>query len=564
MISEKNKIIAVLVLAFVLRVTGIGFGLPYLYHQDEPIIANHAMSIGVGGWNTHFFVIPPFTIYFFFILQGIYFIVGKFLGVFNTASDFALAFIRDPSAVYLLGRFFIGIIFGTATVWALWWGAKRFFNEKIAFWAAFFLAILPFHVQHSHYIYADIPLTFAVTLIFFVLLAMSENPSWISYIRFGLLMGWAASIKYTALYFVPVILVAHGVAHRKDSLKGQSFLKLILSGICCVLVFLLFAPFSILDWKHFLQQIFHQGGAEGFVGWTHHAIYSIVGGSGIFFSALSILGLFILARCSRKKMIIACAFIFLYYFVNVYFSQRFARYMLPIMPALALLSAIALQELSQFFKKRRLLGIFIIAALCLELLLPSIYSDALFLKTDTRTECVRWFHDNVKAGSVVVVDNRFFGPHLRVSAQQIREKYNLLDGSEKDGARKARLDLMLQALEGEKTYDVYQMAFTDEQKSGAFLFLRPYVDADWGALKKIGAQYLIVNYADPEPGSKNLINAISDKLELARSFSPYLDPVKKTSKDRNASTAAEHLAPELFSRRFSGPYLEIYRIKEAS
>ena len=116
MISEKNKIIVVLSLAFALRVTGIGFGLPYVYHQDEPIIVNHAMSIGAGGWNTHFFVIPPFTIYLFFLIQGLFFCLGKLSGAFKNTSDFALMFMSDPSSAYLLGRFFIGTVFGTATV----------------------------------------------------------------------------------------------------------------------------------------------------------------------------------------------------------------------------------------------------------------------------------------------------------------------------------------------------------------------------------------------------------------------------------------------------------------
>jgi hypothetical protein len=558
MISEKNKLAGILTLAFILRVTGIGFGLPHLYHQDEPIIVNHALSIAAGGWNTHFFVIPPFTIYLFFLLQGIFFCLGKLSGVFGNSSDFALMFMRDPSFVYLLGRFFIGVVFGTATVWALWSGARRFFNEKVAMWAALFLAIMPVHVQHSHYIYADILLTLAVTLMFFALLRISESPTNGSYLTFGFLTGWAMSIKYTALYFVPVILVAHALAHRKDSFKISTILKLFLSAACCIAVFLFFAPLSLLDWKNFLGQLLRQSGAEGFVGVWHHAVYSIVGGSGMLFAAACVLGAVFLARSSRRKAAIAGCFVFIYYLINIYFTQRFARYMLPLMPILALLAGIGLERV------RPPLRLILAGALCLELLLPTLYSDLLFLKKDTRTQCQEWLYKAVPAGSVVVVDNRFFAPHLPPSAEQVRQKYVDLGSSEKDKARKVRLDFMLQGLEGKKTYNVYQLA-DDEQQPAAFLFSKPFVNAEWDDLERIGTKYIIINHAaaDQERKMQRFKQSISDRLELLQWFSPYRSSIKSLSVDSHDSTAAPHLPVEIFSRRRLGPYLEVYRIKDA-
>lgn len=562
MISEKNKIAAILALALALRITGIGFGLPDVYHQDEPILVNHALSIGAGGWNTHFFIIPPFTIYLLFAAQAVYFCVGKLFGVFGTPSDFALMFLKDPSFVYLLGRSLVGVFFGTATVWVLWLGSRRFFGERTAFWAALFLAVLPIHVRHSHYIYADIPMTFVVTCAFFILLAILETPSLANYLRFGALLGWAASIKYTALFFAPTLLAVHFTVQKKEGFRPPQLLKLVLSGAGCIATFLLFAPFSLLDWKNFSAQLFHQSGAEGFVGFSHHVVYSIAGGSGILFTLLAVLGLVILLRTSRAKGVVAAAFLLAYYFVCVYFSQRFERYMLPLVPLLALLSAVALETVLLFLRSKRSWVTLFVVILFLELLPPSVYLDVLFLRTDTRSQCAAWFQEHAEPGGVVVVDSRFFGPYLPPSESQVREKYAELGDSEKDNIRKKRLDYQLRASAEKKTYDSYLLIASGGQVISPTLFSGPFVEESPEAFKKIGARYLVVHYQSRGEEPSRILKTLSDKASLVGSFSPYRDVSRKFSSDPEASTAAPHLAAEIYSRKSLGPYLEVYRIHE--
>src|SRR3989344_5891622 len=48
---------------FKLRIWGLNFGLPYQFHQDEPIVVNHALAYGAGDLNPHFFIIPPLASY---------------------------------------------------------------------------------------------------------------------------------------------------------------------------------------------------------------------------------------------------------------------------------------------------------------------------------------------------------------------------------------------------------------------------------------------------------------------------------------------------------------------
>jgi hypothetical protein len=238
--------------------------------------------------------------------------------------------------------------------------------------------------------------------------------------------------------------------------------------------------------------------------------------------------------------------------------------MLPLVPVLALCAAIAVEDVR--LSRRKPWILFIAVALSLELLLPCVYSDALFLTKDTRTQCAEWFEESVPPDSAIVVDSRFFGPPLTRSSEELRQKTEEAGGT----LQKTRLKLMLRALEGKKTYKVFLLSTPAQQAGSRFLFSRPFVNTEWEDLKRAGARYLVVNHGDisekpgdPKDRLDRFIRSISDKLELARTFSPYQDASRKGSLDRQASTGAPHLAKELFSRRTLGPYLEVYRIKDA-
>ena len=137
-----------------------------------------------------------------------------------------------------------------------------------------------------------------------------------------------------------------------------------------------------------------------------------------------------------------------------------------------------------------------------------------------------------------------------------------------------RLDFVLKSLEGKKTYNVYLLSTAEQQAGSSFLFSKPFVNTDRDALKRINAQYLVVNHADETDRPPNdplfdqnkyrikeFVRAISNQLEPMQIFDPYRVQPKKRSIDPWDQTAAPHLAAEVFSRRSLGPYLEVYRVK---
>jgi hypothetical protein len=80
----------VLLLTAVLRYWGVSFGLPYVYHPDEPVAVRLGLGVlHTGDYNPHFFHYP--TAYYYLVSGGlvIYFLLGASQGIFGSVTDVA-------------------------------------------------------------------------------------------------------------------------------------------------------------------------------------------------------------------------------------------------------------------------------------------------------------------------------------------------------------------------------------------------------------------------------------------------------------------------------------------
>ena len=187
----------ILFLGLLLRVTALHFGLPDLYHADEPIVVNHALAYGTWDFNPHFFKIPPLLSYLLFGVCGISFLLGKIFGFFGTVQDFEYLFYRDPTTFYLLGRLVFGAFVGTISIYLLYRLIARYFSRPVAVASAFFLSVCFLHVRDSHYLYPDIPLVMIMVISFWPFLEIVHrgNTGRLHLIS-GLLIGMATAMKY--------------------------------------------------------------------------------------------------------------------------------------------------------------------------------------------------------------------------------------------------------------------------------------------------------------------------------------------------------------------------------
>ncbi|MBU0570536.1 MAG: glycosyltransferase family 39 protein, partial [Candidatus Omnitrophica bacterium] len=186
----------IIILGAVLRLWGIDFGLPFLSHQDEQIVVNHALAYGMGDLNPHYFNIPPLTSYLLFIVYGIYFLAGMAAGLFHTPLEFARHFFTDPGSFYIIGRLFIGVIPGAVSIVAVYIFAGRFLSRRAALFAASIMSVCFLNVANSHYIYTDMLLVMFTVLAYNAIYSFYKIPTLKNYLAAGIMIGLAAGAKY--------------------------------------------------------------------------------------------------------------------------------------------------------------------------------------------------------------------------------------------------------------------------------------------------------------------------------------------------------------------------------
>ena len=549
---ETIFLFGILALAFILRVWGVRFGLPFLYHADEPIVVNHALAFGMGDLNPHFFNIPPLVSYLLFICYGIYCVAGWGAGLFHSVRDFEQLFYFDPSSFYLIARLVFGVFLGTASVYVLFRLVKRFGDTRSALWASFFLAVNFLHVRDSHYIYADIPLLLVLLLGFFVIFRVSEKTSsWKWHLLAGGVIGLATATKYNGAFLVIPYL---WICLRRVPWK-QWLLFWFLAAFAAGAVFVILNPYAIFDHAFFVKELAEQSAANsGGLPWLHHLTYSLAGALGWPMLVLALLGAFraLLSKDVRSQAI--AVFVMGYYAVLYRFGQPYDRYVLPLIPFMVILAAEVLASLKV---KSRLLFWILIPFVVLPSIIKTVHWDRLMSEPDVRTVAKEWVEANIPAGSRLALEGGFFMPRLAFSPEQLEEKRSRALSGFQSEARTRRLDALLS-----KPYQPsYELQFlsNDPEKPG-FLFAEPLAPFDMGVLKQKGIQYVFLIDAF-HPEEDLFFQALQANADRVMTFSPYRDSRDLTIHDPQAMTGGPFLWKDILPRERGGYPVSIYRIR---
>jgi len=549
-------LIFLLGLAFFLRVVGIRFGLPDLYHADEPIVVNHAFAYGTWDLNPHFFKLPPLVSYLLFVIYGFYFLLGHAFGLFKNLREFINLFLVNPSSFYLVGRVFFGAVIGTLTVYSLFKLIQKYFSEQHAFLSALMLAICFLHVRDSHYIYVDIPLLFVLVLCFFPILQMTKDNARQHYILFGFLAGAAVATKYNGVFIFIPFLVSHFLKNPSKSLYGNLFLAF----ITAFAVYGLLNPFSLLDFRFFLSELLGQSHAEGSSGLIHHLIYSLMAGLGVPMFVFSILGS-IAAIISRDvKKYILSSFIFGYYIVLCFFSQPYDRYVLPLIPFLCFFAADFLLALRSKCKLSSIFYFFLIALTVLPSIVKVYLSDYLFIRKDVRTIAKEWVEQTLPAGAKVALDNSFYAPRLKLSVDQLKQKEHEISAAFHIGAERKRIEVLLNSAQA-KNVPRYSLYFLkDRPDLKPFIFSTPTVLYNVNYLKQNGIEYIVTCRLRSD-FNQQFYSDLEKRAKLLVTFSPYKDSLREWPIDSMPLTGGPLLWSELIARKANGQIIKIYELE---
>ena len=421
----------ILVVALVLRLKGISYGLPYsLINIDETVVVPKGFAAARGHVNPQFFLYPSF---FFYLLGALDLLAAPVLWLTREGNPLALGtFIVDPGPYYLLGRL-LSAAFGTASVYLVYRLGRDAFGRPAGLLAALFLAVLPLHVAYSHMAVTDVTATALSLLALFLLFGATQGRGRRWLIAGAAAAGLATSTKYNlGMLVLPATVAAvyacRGEAASRVSAGGRAasvWLRLLAARLYgpMLAAFIVGSPFVVLDAGHFVSDFVKQSRIQG-RGWLgyenapngfwYNLTTNLESTLGVVLLVLCLAGLaWALWRRTPLDLMLAPYAIIYYLYISTW--QALAdRYLLPLLPVLVLFAARLCVEALRLSGTRRLVAAAVAAGLvALALFVPlsaSLAYDGSLSGPDTRLRARAWVESNVPAGSVIAAEN--YGPPL--------------------------------------------------------------------------------------------------------------------------------------------------------
>lgn len=344
-------------IALALRLFGNGFGLPDEFHIDETHYVPHAIRFGTGDLNPHWFFYPPLYMYALFVLYAVYFVIGRATGVFASAADFGTQYFLDPTAFYLIGRSLTAVL-GVATVWLVYSMGRRAYGRAAGTAAAVMLTFCALHVEHSHYITADVPLTFMSALALWFAYQYAESGK-IKHIAIaGACAGLAAALKYTGVLAAPACGIAVIYYWIKEKQKfSRAVIAAAAPALAAAAAFTVACPWWLLNSGPFWADV--HATARNISGpwlghenihnmWTHVIFVFLREGMSWPLLLISVTGLvWAFRRRAAADWILAGFVLIFYLWVAHYQHYGFARYWVVILPMLCLLAGRLIADVVQ-------------------------------------------------------------------------------------------------------------------------------------------------------------------------------------------------------------------------
>lgn len=518
-------------LAFWLRVWGLDFGLPHEFHPDEHQYVDIALTWHLNGQLDLGYINPPLFTYVLIGAYWLWFAVSPFV----SSNEWI-------SSAYVFARLW-SVAFGLLTVALAYPLGKRLHNQKVGLVAMLLLAGLFLPARESHFAVNDTSVTFWVMLTTYLSLVLFQDRRWSNYVLAGLFVGLAAATKLTGGVAVLVLLVAHGLGLVKESvLSWGRFLKttenrrLGVSMLIAGATFLLVAGHIFGNLPRFFETINKhlQFGMEGYKGLqmtpaTGWGFYTNVLGWGMGWLmsvfALIIVGI-VFWRRYHPALIVAIFPVALFTYLG---GQKilFARFILPALPPLVLLTALGVVWLADhwlFVRRHQTLFILLISlALLAQPLSNLLWFDHLLTLPDTRQIATQWFVEKFPEQTVVVKESYSILPNTFLVNKNWPYKVIQLD--ERGPTR--------------NDIDYYVSHKTEVIALSNFTFDRRRADLE------------------EEQSRQRLLAFLDEKAELIKIFDPYRPTYRGDwfYLDQLYGPAAETL-----ERDSPGPLIKVYRL----
>ena len=534
---------ALLALAAVPRLIGIGYGLPHVYNADEPHVINMAVSLA-GSLRPYSFKYPTLWPTVLAACYGLWFVVWSGFGLLRGATDFAAKYAFSPGGFYLIGR----VLSAVCQIAAVAGLARMERGEDAKRWpyGAALIAVAPTLLEMAHSAKPDSFMLLLVTGALAAALRFQAGGGRPWLLGSAFLAGLACSAQYTA---VPAgLMVPLAWLLRADGPAPLSWL--LQAGLVAAGGFFIGTPYALLDSARFLDDWRDSSARELFA--PHDALATMrlilrnlwcFAGEGSLSGAAAALGLAALLRRDARRALLLFVPIAAYVAVLApHLDGGVPRYLAGAFPALALLAGEGFSLLGGAASWRR--GLVLTLALAPGLLLSWNY-DAVLLLTDTRAQATQWLAENVPSGATLLLDQPHAGPFAIMTKEQCAE---LAERAARNGSPRARLFRAMVAKHPGGGYRIYRIQRSARdlwsapkhvalsQADGDFLDVRAGLDP----VRAVRADYVVTSSIGADP-------------RRTREFATFFDEL----------SAQAEFVREFPSEpgRTTGPWLRVYRLR---
>jgi hypothetical protein len=526
--------IGVAILGLALRTIGLSYGLPDHFHWDEPTIMNRAIRMAGGDLNPHFFYYPTLLMYALLAVNGVLYAVGHVLHWYASTNDFAVSYLTDSTASYLVGRALVATA-GALTVLLAFVVGRRFVSAPAGLIGALLLAVSPVHIGNSHFATNDVPMAFFALLSYVFLWQVYTRGRTRDYILAGAVIGLGVSTKYLPVVLLISLALAHAFRLRNETGTWRSVLRgfprLVAAGFVAFAVFAVTSPYVLLDWRTAIHdygaqsQLSSAAGCQdcgvNFVPYLTQTLGWAIGWAAYLLAVVGLASLVWRRGEPRLRGILLASFPIMLFLLVGSERQPWPRWLVPIVPFACIAAggvlwaavrrAAASGLVRGLFGGRDVpraavfgaVGVLTLAAA----VQPAIESgrfDRSLLTSDPRTQAVSWFEGAVPDGTTVAVqpmlDRYFFTAQLHTDTG-LTDVQSYLPPS-KAGLRDAVATAYHQR-------PVYHEA--------------PFV-YDLGQLRAAGVRYVVISSAhyhnSGDPNEDRLYADLAGQTRVAARFTP--------------------------------------------
>ena len=340
--------------------------------------------------------------------------------------------------VYFTARI-LSVLASCLTLYLVWLLGARWFSDLTGLLAVCVVAVAPMAIQLAHFYTVDGLFTLLILATVYVLLRALERPDWRWYVLTGIVIGLSAAIRLIGLSAGLILLVGH--ITRQRQLKAILTPSIWLAGLSTVLCLLALQPFLVLDRDLTFQDTnpyglgFAMDWARGefltiwslvdihTIPYLHHWSHLWPLGVGWPLTILFVFGLsYSLWKIDHQKGLILL-WIGIYFYVIGGLQAKPIRYLLPLLPFLALLSAdfcVWFIRSPQFVRVRKL-AIGICAAVFMYSTIYGVAFASLYTREDSRIQAARWIDQHIPANSQIGVERGGFSMRGMINS----EKYSV-------------------------------------------------------------------------------------------------------------------------------------------